>query len=597
MALPQELQDGRYRPERLLGSGGMGEVYLMEDMRVKRHVAIKVIRSESTAFVDEDRGKDATRLFEREARAIAALEHPNILPLYDFGEEIHDDTVMTYMVMPYCAEGSLASWLRQRGNAARLSLAEIVYFIGQAADGLQYAHDQQMIHLDVKPPNFLLRANKRNPQRPTLLLADFGIARSFTTVSSSSHTIRGTPTSMAPEQWRGAPVLATDQYALAVMTYELLTGQPPFTGSMEQLMYHHLSVEPAPPSAVRSHIPAAVDAALLRALAKQPEQRFPNILAFATALEDATQALADAASAHPAPSGEQYETIPVGSPDGRNSLEQMVTIREEETSPPLSSVSQQDTSAQEAPTTPSVALNLPDTGSQSGKSEQRSGSGVPAQASQQVTPVLLPAAMPGALEHNLPTVSVAEPGESAQPVFRAKRSRMVIVTSIALACLLIVLLFAGAVYFVSKQQAVVPGGGVTATVSVKATPVPTAALSPTPTPPPPGLYIAGSYNGSMTDQTTSQSSQITVYLVQVKGQGSLQGSLTFVSPSQRVDVLNGTVDQQGNFGFHVKQGSGKQPLYFFGQLKTGNFLQGSYCTASTNTCLAISGYFNVGPRF
>src|SRR5215467_6858199 len=119
MAL-EELQDGRYHFVRLLGSGGMGEVYLMQDMRVNRQVAIKVIRSESTPYPNSDAAREATRLFQREARAIAALDHPNILPLYDFGEETRDGNTITYMVMPYCTEGTLASWLQQRGSSGRL---------------------------------------------------------------------------------------------------------------------------------------------------------------------------------------------------------------------------------------------------------------------------------------------------------------------------------------------------------------------------------------------------------------------------------------------------------------------------------------------
>src|SRR5215469_4816201 len=106
----EELQNGRYRRLRLLGTGGMGEVYLMEDVRVNRQVAIKVIRSEATAFPDDEKIGETARLFQREAKAIAALEHPNILPLYDFGEEVHDDITITYMVMPFCADGSLGSW-------------------------------------------------------------------------------------------------------------------------------------------------------------------------------------------------------------------------------------------------------------------------------------------------------------------------------------------------------------------------------------------------------------------------------------------------------------------------------------------------------
>src|SRR5438105_1154412 len=188
----EELQDGRYHFVRSLGSGGMGEVYLMQDVRINRQVAIKVIRSEGASYPDRTAAKEAARLFQREAKAIAALEHPNILPLYDFGEEIRDGMTVTYMVMPYCTEGSLATWLRMRNSAVPLSLQDVAHLVEEAADALQYAHDQNVIHLDVKASNFLLRNNKKNPNRPTLLLADFGIARSSVTVASSSRTIRAT---------------------------------------------------------------------------------------------------------------------------------------------------------------------------------------------------------------------------------------------------------------------------------------------------------------------------------------------------------------------------------------------------------------------
>ncbi|MGZ6368845.1 MAG: protein kinase domain-containing protein, partial [Ktedonobacteraceae bacterium] len=285
----EELQDGRYHFVRSLGSGGMGEVYLMQDQRINRQVGIKVIRSEGASSPDSTAAKEAARLFQREAKAIAALEHPNILPLYDFGEEIRDGNTVTYMVMPYCTEGSLATWLRQRNSVSPLTLQDVAHLVEEAADALQYAHDQSVMHLDVKASNFLLRNNKKNPNRPTLLLADFGIARSSVTVASSSRTIRGTPSSMAPEQWGSNPVPATDQYALAVMTYEMMVGHAPFVGSMEQVMYQHFSAQPLPPSTYNPQLPPAVDSVILRALAKKPEDRFPSIADFAAAFDQATQ--------------------------------------------------------------------------------------------------------------------------------------------------------------------------------------------------------------------------------------------------------------------------------------------------------------------
>ncbi len=192
----ETLQNGRYCILRPLGSGSMGEVYLVEDRRINRQVAIKVIRLEAASYPDSEATKDAARLFEREAKAIAKLNHPNILPLFDFGEEVVNETPLTYMVMPYSPEGSLASWLQQRGPSQPLSTSDVAHFLAQAADALQHAHDNDIIHQDVKPQNFLIRSNK-NARLPDLLLADFGIAKLAVGTSGASQAIRGTPIYMA----------------------------------------------------------------------------------------------------------------------------------------------------------------------------------------------------------------------------------------------------------------------------------------------------------------------------------------------------------------------------------------------------------------
>ena len=280
----------RYRIVRLLGSGGMGDVYLAEDPRIEQQVAIKVIRAEASPYPDTQDSQEVARLFQREARAIAKLDHPHILPLYDYGEERMGNMTVIYLVMPYRREGSLSDWLRQRGQAGLLAPQDVSHFVGQAANALQHAHDHQIIHQDVKPSNFLLRHRQETPTRPDLLLADFGIARVSTTTASASQSIRGTPTSMAPEQWEGHPVPATDQYALAVMAYELLTGRPPFQGAPGPLMYQHLTMLPPPPSSVNPQLSGELDAVLLHALAKRPEQRFVSIMTFANAFQQAVQA-------------------------------------------------------------------------------------------------------------------------------------------------------------------------------------------------------------------------------------------------------------------------------------------------------------------
>src|SRR5947208_2879543 len=177
----------RYLLLRCIGSGGMGKVYLAEDERIEQRVAIKLIRTE-----DGTSSKEHQRLFQREASAIARLDHPNILPLFDYGETTIDNTLLSYLVMPYRQEGTLSDWLHQLPKTRPLTSEDAAYFIGQAATALQHAHDHHIIHQDVKPTNFLIRSRLDQPDRPDLLLADFGLARFYATASSMSQEVRGT---------------------------------------------------------------------------------------------------------------------------------------------------------------------------------------------------------------------------------------------------------------------------------------------------------------------------------------------------------------------------------------------------------------------
>ncbi|MBX5450308.1 protein kinase domain-containing protein [Thermogemmatispora sp.] len=282
-----QLAQGRYRLVRSLGSGSLGEVYLADDLHMRRRVAIKIITAEATTCLDATAASQARRYIERELRAIARLDHPHILDLYDYGEELWQRLLLLYMVMPYRPEGSLAGWLRLRSQFGPLSPQEVSDLISQAADALQHAHDQQIIHRNVKPSNLLIQLHPRQPRRLHLLLSDFSIARIAEASLTTGQIIRGTPTYMAPEQWEGQPTCATDQYALAIMAYEMLTGQPPFRGGPGPLMYQHLQKMPPPPSSQNPALPPAIDRVLLQALAKRPEERFGSVAAFASALAEA----------------------------------------------------------------------------------------------------------------------------------------------------------------------------------------------------------------------------------------------------------------------------------------------------------------------
>jgi serine/threonine protein kinase len=297
---------GRYQIVRLLGSGGMGDVYLAQDPRIGQQVAIKVIRAEQSPYLNTPEFQEAARLFQREARAIVKLDHPHILPLNDYGESRLGEQALIYLVMPYRPEGSLVRWGQQHYPDRLVPPDVVAHILHQAAQAIQHAHDHQVIHQDVKPSNFLLRERKEDPSHPDVLLADFGIARLATTTASISQAIRGTPTYMAPEQCVGEAVPASDQYALAVMAYELLTGRPPFQGNSMRIMYQHVNTPPEPPSKLSPHLSKELDDVIVTALSKRPEERFRSVTAFANAFQNAMQQIEAARaetriSAAPAP--------------------------------------------------------------------------------------------------------------------------------------------------------------------------------------------------------------------------------------------------------------------------------------------------------
>ncbi|HTI62670.1 MAG TPA: protein kinase [Gemmatimonadaceae bacterium] len=260
----------RYLIERELGAGGMATVYLARDVRHARPVAIKVLRGEVPVDVQR---------FHREIRVLANLRHPFILPLHDSGEAAGS----LYFVMPYIDGESLRARLRRAG---RLPVDEALEIARQIADALQAAHDEGVIHRDVKPENILLTRSGH------ALLADFGIARAAggadaaETMTQAGLTL-GTVAYMSPEQALGERELdaRSDIYALGCVLFEMLTGAPPFTGpSAMSVISKHLTAPPPDPRAGHPQVPTAIAALLSQALAKEPAARPASARVFALAL-------------------------------------------------------------------------------------------------------------------------------------------------------------------------------------------------------------------------------------------------------------------------------------------------------------------------
>lgn len=264
-------QLGNYQLQRLLGRGGFADVYLGEHIHLKSLAAIKVLFTRLAEDLQED--------FLKEARILARLSHPHIIRILDFG--ISEG--VPYLVMEYAPEGTLR---RRHPRNTKLPVATVVEYVEQIADGLQYAHDQKLIHRDLKPDNVLIG------QQGNLLLSDFGVAliAATTHVQGAEVKLAGTALYMAPEQSQGKPQFASDQYALGIMVYEWLCGTRPFHGSLIELYSQHYFVTPAP---LREHVPAhspEVERVVMRALAKDPDQRFASVKDFARALKQASQA-------------------------------------------------------------------------------------------------------------------------------------------------------------------------------------------------------------------------------------------------------------------------------------------------------------------
>ncbi len=260
---------GNYRLVRLLGSGGFADVYLAEQIYLNTLVAIKVLNTHLTS--------DTMGNFLSEARQLSHLDHAHIIRVLDFGLAQE----MPYLVMEYAPGGTLRE---RHPRGSRVPLQAIISYVTDVAPALQYAHDQGLVHGDLKPENLLLGKNER------VLLSDFGIAL-LVPAPNSLHVpeMYGTLIYMAPEQIRGAPGLQSDQYALAVMMYEWLSGQPPFQGSATELLSQHLFATPTLLREQYPVIPLAVERVVLKALSKDPMLRFVDVQSFATALREASQ--------------------------------------------------------------------------------------------------------------------------------------------------------------------------------------------------------------------------------------------------------------------------------------------------------------------
>ncbi|HET8632470.1 MAG TPA: protein kinase [Thermomicrobiales bacterium] len=275
----------RYRLDRQVGQGSFARVFLATDLLLERRVAVKLLQPDRVDLAALGEAGEADELdfasrFAVEARAVAALDHPNILGVYDYGE----DGGALYLVMPFVDGGSLRDRIREQARQGRtVSLSEAGAYLWQAAAALDYAHRRNLVHRDIKPQNLLLRAEDNR-----LLLADFGIATLLGPAASVRTGVLGTLAYMAPEQLRGEVGRATDLYALGCVLFQLLTGDVPYTGVTAQIVAGHLE-QSVPDLAARGarDLPPDLQHVLDRALAKDPAARFATAGDLAAAFQAA----------------------------------------------------------------------------------------------------------------------------------------------------------------------------------------------------------------------------------------------------------------------------------------------------------------------
>jgi serine/threonine protein kinase len=499
-------QLGNYRLVRLLGRGGYAEVYLGEHIRLNTQAAIKVLHTRLAT--DEE-----VNSFQNEGRIVARLVHPHIIRVFDFDVE----NGIPFMVMDYAPNGNLR---KRHPRGEQLPLITILPYVQQAASALQYAHDQHFVHRDIKPENMLLGRNDE------VLLSDFGTAlvAQSTALQTTPEEVIGTVSYMAPEQFQGKARPASDQYALAVVVYEWLSGQLPFRGSGTEVAIQH-SLAPVP--SLREKVPTIlpqVEQAIMRALAKDYHQRFPRVQDFANALEQASKIdisfYSDTTVAVPA----LTPYAPPGTEAPRFN-------------------------AQPAPVAPTQAVIRPspltmDTAT--AEVVHTSAPESPLPAAQSVRPAHTALTPPRQFAPTSPPAYQQEPLER-------RKSRMGLLVLLFLALLVLI------------------GGSILWFVIPHLSPLSHSARPSAGYP-----NVAGSYTGTL--QNTRANVQVSMSLSIQQDQGKIHGYFTVGQPLVGSNPFTGTVDTTRHIQFTVESYHGNAPLFFEGTVQTDGSMSGTYCS-------------------
>lgn len=547
----------RYVVEGLLGKGGYGSVYLVKDKRVKGNLfALKELI---------DSSKQERDRFTFECEVLRRLDHPSLPHVYHTFS--NDADLRAYMLMDFI-DGPNLEVLRKKQPGDRFPLSQALIIMKPIMDAVSYLHSQQppIIHRDIKPANIIVPTTGDET-----MLVDFGIAKEYEPDSTTTTVRRCSPGYGAPEQYSSGTNNRTDIYGLGATFYALLSGTVPADAFFRMIQLG--SKEPdtlEPLTNLVPHLPASVADAVYRAMSINFHDRFASVEEFWQALH-----------------------VPVAEPEKQASQKtsrEIVTLSATTTS---SSIKPEQEKRRESPVSESL-LVAPLTESHDGVSDAEDVTIV----AEQKLPATQPPASPPE-RHS----TASQPAGTRPPLSRTRKWSTV--TTFIVLILLIGGGVAAALGINSANQSAPPvisrlqtaTAHVTQTSKPHVSSSPTASRTQTSTSQQNGEYIAGNYNGNMFDSTIGRDKPVKIMIQQTRGSAAISGTFTFKPPFQGSYSLNGTVDTYGNFSFTVQTAANQVPLYFHGSVQNGIYLQGNFCSSSTNQCTADTGYFNVGPRF
>jgi serine/threonine protein kinase len=558
LALPNgTMVRDRYIIEGLLGKGGFGSVYLVKDKRVKGNLfALKEVIDPSKQ--DRDR-------FTLEGEILRRLDHPALPRVY---HAFSDDALLrAYMLMDYI-EGPNLEILRQKQAQRRLPLMQVMRIMAPIIEAIAYLHSQQppIIHRDIKPSNIIV-----SPAGNEAVLVDFGIAKEYEPDSTTTTVRRCSPGFGAPEQYGGGTDTRTDVYGLAATFYAVLTGRIPADAFQRMLQLGSKGADPLVPIIeLVPDIPLLISEAIQQAMSIDSNNRFATVEEFWQALQ---AGLPDQAEA-------EEDVQLMISPESLSSS----SLAEDDLLL-LASIEEENASGAEQVIS-TGALQDNDAQSETGDATIIARRDSLASA----TPVLMPLERP-----SLRIVRV--------PAFSSRKRSIIL-------GLLSVILLAGIgiattfwSYIAPGNHEVANGRGNLATRVIQPTAtssafIPTVTVTTSPVTVQNVIYLTGTYQGSLTDTATSQTSHMVVVIQQTRGHATFDGRLTLnLSLPGNSSVFTGVVDINNHFSFITNTSAGKKPLNFYGVVQPGGYLHGNFCNSSTTHCDQDTGYFTVGPRY